>query len=341
MSSSPSSTAPRRELGLDAARGASIVGMFVAHFAPSGGPGQLLNLSEFFAASLFVMLVGAGTAISAERNGFLRTVAGIIPRAVVLVVLGAWLETQGAQIAIVLQALAAAVLVSPLLALLPSWIVGVVAVSCVVITPLARDWSVPLYRRALLEGDDLRATILHVVAADPHYRLIPFVAYMAVGVLLLRHARQGRLRQLLLACTGLALTAALMVGHRLGVLVMVADSGSWVETLANTDMAVWGFTTAFLLAGTVPALARPLATMGMSALSLYAAHVLASAWWARQYGHDNSWTLLAACTVGGLALAWLWQRFLPGRGPVELISDSTAALARRLVPSGERVARPV
>jgi hypothetical protein len=39
-----------RDLGVDVARGVAVFSMFVAHFAPSAGPGGVLILSEYLTA---------------------------------------------------------------------------------------------------------------------------------------------------------------------------------------------------------------------------------------------------------------------------------------------------
>ena len=67
------------------------------------------------------------------------------------------------------------------------------------------------------------------------------------------------------------------------------------------------------------------AAMGAMSLSVYAAHLIA-AWspWTRGPG---SWTRLAAFTLVGLALAWLWRRYV-GRGPLEWLMGLPATARR-------------
>ena len=55
--------AAHRLVWVDVARGLALVSMFLAHAAPSGGPGGALHLTEFLTAALFAALVGVGAAL--------------------------------------------------------------------------------------------------------------------------------------------------------------------------------------------------------------------------------------------------------------------------------------
>ncbi|WP_447646028.1 hypothetical protein [Nocardioides zeae] len=66
-----------RDLGIDAARGLALVSMFVAHFAPTAGPGGVLDLSEYLTAPLFAFLIGWGpSSVAAARARWSRCWCG-------------------------------------------------------------------------------------------------------------------------------------------------------------------------------------------------------------------------------------------------------------------------
>ena len=88
-------TLGKRDLTIDAARGTALVSMFIAHAAPSGGPGDVLNLSEFLTAALFATLVGAG----AQQSAWHRTPWAVtIVRGGSLIGVGLLLHELGAQV---------------------------------------------------------------------------------------------------------------------------------------------------------------------------------------------------------------------------------------------------
>ena len=91
----------RRDLRIDAVRGVALVLMYLAHCAPSPGPAEVLNLSEYATYPLFALLVGIGAALG-SRSASRRWWVGPLVRGAVLVAVGEVLEEQHTQVWIVL-----------------------------------------------------------------------------------------------------------------------------------------------------------------------------------------------------------------------------------------------
>lgn len=325
---------PRRSTGLDAARGLAVLTMFVAHFAPSGGPGGVLIMSEFLAAPLFVAVLAMGAHLSFRRHRWLHSAVGMIPRAAVLWAVGLALETLGAQIDVVLGALAVTALCLPLLLPLPSWALLAVGAAGALVAPVLDERLRPAMYRSMLEGHHHLADLLGVLGPGPHYRLGPFLAYAALGVLVARHLRGTRAR-IGVAGAGLALAGVLVVLALVGRVDFHPYDGSVWATLTSGGVAVALLLLCLLAGERLPAAAGPLATVGRSALTVYALQIVAAAAWVRALGEptDNSWLLLASCVVGAWLVAALWQRLLPGRGPLELALEKLVGATRQLVPA--------
>ena len=125
-----------RTAAVDIARGFALVSMVVAHTAPTGGPLDLLNLSEFLTAPLFAVLVGVGVGMSASRA---RSYAGVVARATVRgagLLLVAWaLMPLDAQVVDVLRYLGLLTLVLALVARLPASVLGAGALLTAAVSP--------------------------------------------------------------------------------------------------------------------------------------------------------------------------------------------------------------
>ncbi|WP_374929663.1 hypothetical protein [Kytococcus sedentarius] len=328
---------PQRLVGIDAARGLAVLTMFVAHFAPSGGPGGLLGLSEFLAAPLFVAVMAVGAHLSYAHHGWAHMALAMLPRAAILWAVGLVLEEAGAQIDVVLGALAVTALCLPLLVPLPSWALGLVGVGAMLVGPALRDGLQTPMLEATVNGHRHVADLLGVLGAGPHYRLAPFIAYAALAILVARHAQDLRSR-IGLGVAGLALAGALMVLNRRGNPDFQPYDGSVWATLTSSGLVMAALLACVVVGAAWPAVAGPLATVGRTALTVYALQIVAAAAWVRVLGHrtDNSWLLLGACGLGAWVVAALWQALLPGRGPLELVSDGLAGAVRSLLPTQRR-----
>jgi len=314
-------------------RGLAILSMYVAHVAPSGGPGQLLNLSEFLTAPLFALVIGCAAALSASRT---RWVA-VIVRGAALVGLGLLLDRLGAQVDDILPYLGVLVVVAHALALGPRRVTAVItgffAIAAPVLQSLARD------RLGDALGTDRSTALLQLVAAGPHYRLVTLVVWAGVGVLVGRFVVRSPQEFIpFLALPPLVLTAALLVAKRAGWIDLVPYSGSHVEILMGAAIAL-----SVLILGVAAARylrLGVLARLGRMSLSLYAAQLVLLGAWVGPLGHatDDSWLVLALLVLISLTLSEGWRLLSgPGRGPLEWPLDRLAragqpAAARRTLP---------
>ncbi len=297
----------RRDLRVDAVRGVALVSMYVAHCAPTLGPGRVLELTEYATYPLFALLVGVGATLGARESGD-RWWVGPLVRGLVLVVLAELLDGLYAQVHVVLAYLGVL-----------TWLAA----------PLAR-----------IPSAAVAATGLGAFAAAPWlghsgpYQLASMVFFAAVGVLLARHLLTGGVETRLHSAigAGCALVATAWF-------VLAGSDALDLRPYAVTHQvlvfdAVLVAAVTLLVAAAAdrgPRLARPLAAMGAMSLTLYCLQIL---WLDADYrllGHlsDDTWRNVAILVVGSLALALVW----PGRrGPLEMpVAALVAQLTRRSV----------
>ncbi len=334
-----------RDLGIDAARGLALVSMFVAHFAPTAGPGGVLDLSEYLTAPLFAFLIGWGAQLGRGRHG---EVVAVLVRAAVLVGLGLLLERTEAQIVVVLVWLGALTLLCLVLVRLPDLALLGVAVALYVLEPrllASSSTSLGEWRfERLLAGesaDGLYPRLLELTVAGPYYRLTSMLVVACLGIVLARHA--GRLVTVL-SLAGCGLLAAGMVGaQRAGTLDMAPYTGTPAVLTFEVVLVVAVVQAVRLAATYLPAAARPLADAGRITLTAYTLQILVAHQWVqdREPGfRDDSWALMAAMIVVSLALGWAWPRIVRrepwARGPVEGVER---AVARGITAGVDRVRR--
>lgn len=322
-----------RDLGIDAARGLALVSMFVAHFAPTAGPGGVLDLSEYLTAPLFAFLIGWGAELGRGRHG---EVVAVLVRAAALVGIGLLLERTDAQIVVVLVWLGALTLLCLVLVRLPDLALLGVAVALYVLEPrLLTSTSTSLgewrFERLLAgeSADGLYPRLLELTVAGPYYRLTSMLVVACLGIVLARHA--GRLVTVV-SLAGCGLLAAGMVGaQRAGTLDMAPYTGTPAVLTFEVVLVVTVVQAVRLAATYVPAAARPLADAGRVTLTAYVVQILVAHQWVqdREPGfRDDSWALLAAMVVVSLALGWAWPRLVRrdpwSRGPVEGLERAVA-----------------
>lgn len=316
-----------RLAGVDAARGLAVLSMYVAHFAPSAGPGRILALSEFLTAPLFAFLIGVGVGVGAPGP------RAIAVRVAVLLGLGLALMRTDAQIAIILVHLGVVLVLLALLGRAPSALLAGLGGVLAVVTPVlggvaAREAIVRLH----LDGHAGLARWLGSLAVHGPYRLTELLAVGLLGLLLVRWWRVRRPGVPLLgggAVVALTAAGALLVLDRLGVVHVRPYTGALATQLLDGAL-VLGLVGGCLVLGALAERRRslrvvlvPLAATGTMALSAYVGQVLVAAAWVPAHPTDDSWVLLAglglATVVGALAWeAWLGQR---ARGPVEAVLD--------------------
>lgn len=334
-----------RDLGIDAARGLALVSMFVAHFAPTAGPGGVLDLSEYLTAPLFAFLIGWGAQLGRGRHG---EVVAVLVRATALIGIGLLLERTDAQIVVVLVWLGALTLLCLVLVRLPDLALLGVAVALYVLEPrLLTSTSATLgewrFERLLAgeSADGPYPRLLELAVAGPYYRLTSMLVVACLGIVLARHA--GRLVTVVsLASCGL-LAVGMVGAQRAGTLDMAPYTGTPAVLTFEVVLVVAVVQAVRLAATYLPAGARPLADAGRITLTAYTLQILVAHQWVqdREPGfRDDSWVLMAAMIVVSLALGWAWPRIVRrepwSRGPVEGVER---AAARGITAGVDRVQR--
>ncbi len=311
-----------RDLGLDAVRGVAILSMFVAHFAPVAGPGEVLTLSEYLTAFLFVLLIGMGAELGRHSPTRWRSSQA---RALSLVVIGLLLTQLPMQIIVVLVWLGVMIFVATWLVELPWWANLGAAAAAVAVAPTlmtkALEWQAAQVR------DGLSLELVRMSVGPHPYRLLAFVVPACAGVLLVRYATTDRLRLQVGAAAG-AVAAALVVLDRAGVAALDPYTGTRQEIVFDTALALGVACFVWVLAPKVAGVGRALAALGVVALSVYVAQVVGDYIFFKAGGAtDDSWVVLGGATAAALlfGLAWLPVARRTGwRGPVEGPIDALA-----------------
>jgi uncharacterized membrane protein len=335
-----------RDLSVDVARGLALLSMFVAHTAPSDGPANVLELSEFLTAPLFATLIGMGLSLgwrrfqAAAEGGYGRFLAGVAVRSVALVVIGLLLERLSTdvvfvQVIIILVQLGVLILVAAPLVRLPSSVVAAVGVVFVVLGSVLGS---VLSRRPILYsgfaeghlGHLNPARALDIVAFGP-YRLTYLLAWACLGIVLARRSQltngflgsrfgegmEGRTTwQLirgdsLVTAGALILCGALLVARSAGAITMVAYQRNVPEVAFDALLCTAVVCGSAVLVRLLPRpTIRPVAVAGAMTLTLYVAQVLVlAAFTAPQPAtwSDDSWRMLIGLIIGSLAFAMIWH----------------------------------
>jgi hypothetical protein len=331
----------KRRIDVDLVRFLALFAMFVAHVAPTAGPGGVFTMSEFVTMPLFALLVGVGAQLgewrARETGDRARWWRSMLVRAVLLIAVGLLLERAGAAVLIVLVHLGVLVIVMDLLARLHWWFVAAAGgLAFVVTSTLVERMGDQLIERSLeaaMRGEAWQPgwwweTQVFLWGYEP-YRLGSMIVYGCVGVLLtrwwLRREETPRWHQLAGGGAALAVVAVLLAGRVTGRIELHPYSGTYLETAFNAalvaavlGLGLWG-------AAFVPGvIARPLAATGAMTLTIYALHVYWLAYYVtslRPGASDDNWTNLAILTVGSVVFALLWtlvvRRGPFRRGPLE------------------------
>ena len=330
----------RRDLRVDAVRGVALVSMYVAHCAPTAGPGHVLTLSEYATYPLFALLVGVGAELG-PRSGRASWVGPLV-RGAVLIAAAQVVEGWGALIFIVLAHLGVLTWLAAPLARAPSPVVAGVGLGSLLVAPhlyqLTSGWSDTTF-----PGGDSTLRLARFLVADWPYQIVAMVFFASVGILLtryvLRPTRFTHAQRLLAGVVG-GVAAEVWIGlHEAGAFAMEAYDVTY-RVLTFDALLVVAITLVVAgAAGLLPAASAPLAAMGGMSLSLYCLQVR----WLAYDVHtlhpgasDDSWLNVALLVLGSAALALIWRavvRVEPWRrGPIE---GPVAAVVRKL--SGERV----
>lgn len=338
---------PRREWGVDLARGVAVVSMFVAHTAPGNGPGDVLMLSEFLTFPLFALLVGAGAELGARRLGVLPHLAASAVRAAALLALGWALAQAGAHIVIVLAPLGVLTVLCWGVSRLPTGAVVAVGLAAGLLAP----WTIEASRTTWMElavSQRREALWWWDLLVSTSYPQAVLLLCGCVGVVLVRWLlpRDGTRPGWSSLAWALAVPSLLVVGlagaRVAGALDFAAYDTSWTEELFVASLAAGAFAACLLLARWGSAvrlldrLLTPLAWVGAMTLTVYTLQILWLAWWvhdAEAGTSDDTWVNVVGMTVGALVVASAWRLLaLPApwtRGPLEGIVGSGVRLALR------------
>lgn len=320
-----------REWGVDLARGVAVISMFVAHTAPTAGPGGVLLLSEFLTFPLFALLVGAGAELAARRTGVMEHGVASLVRAAALLLAGWLLLKAGAWIVIVLAPLGVLTLLCWAVSRLPSWAVAAVGLVAAAVAP----WTIEASRTTVMDlmiGEDTSLLWWFELLVNTSYPQAVLLVGGSVGILATR---------LLVPRTGHpapAATAATLLGASLvvfGLLTALRLTGrvdivpyetTWLEQLFVMALALGVYAACFLLAqlDLVRRALAPLAWVGAMTLTVYALHIGWLAYWVRGLRpgtSDDTWVNVIGMSVGALVLATAWHLLRAPRpwqrGPLE------------------------
>jgi hypothetical protein len=322
----------RRDLGVDALRGVALMSMFVAHVAPSDGPGGLLNLSEYLTYPLFAAIVGMGAWLGRDQP-----FGAALVRGGVLVVLGLWLDERGSFVIIVLAYLGLLTWVMHPLSRCRTPVVAVVGGLSLVAAPPLRHALLDQRLRLYLHGHTTVPRLLDWVVTGDEYRLVSMVGYACLGMVLVREVRGGRLstRARQWSAVAVLLVGVVVFGAagRTGVVELHPYEATWREHAFCALLLALVALSTVVVAGSLGVATRAFAAVGQMALSLYVLQILYLA----AYVHDihpgltadDSWGNLALLVVGSFLLVLAWRtvvrRGVFRRGPLEGV---TALLVR-------------
>ncbi|GAA1984396.1 heparan-alpha-glucosaminide N-acetyltransferase domain-containing protein [Isoptericola halotolerans] len=335
---------PGRVVGLDAARGLAVLGMFAAHVGVAEGPAAWLEVADGRSSILFALVAGVSLGVV---TGGPRPLAGdrlvhararLLVRAVLLLALVGLLDLLGTRVLLILGFYAAYfVLALPFLRWGPRRLAVAAAVVAVVGPPVAY-WAPELLASAGLRPPRDGSGALTDFLLTGHYPAVVWMAYVLAGMAIGRcDLRSVRLRRRLVL-GGLGATAVGYLVSAWWLARLEPESAAWhlaqagphddtfLEVLGSGGFAMAVLGTC-LYVGRVGVWAlAPLAAVGAMALTVYSLQIVAIWRW-DLVGSTTNGPLLAMVLVT-LVVATLWRSSL-GRGPLERVF---AAVARRTAP---------
>lgn len=319
-----------RIIGVDIARCMALLSMFVAHVAPSGGPAGVLNLSEFLTAPLFALLIGVSAYLSSERMSFPVLFASSVVRGIVLIAVGLYIDTWGAQVDIVLAYLGVLSIAIAPLVFLPAWVLGALSLICWWFAATAKTYFAASYMEQVL-ADGYLHYAYQWVFTGAYYQAFTFLAYACMGAVFARALGDwGAIGDTVtaVAATGLAGLVYWYATSNLPEFLPYTADRTEIAFNLFLSVAVLGWSC--LLARVFASrshLLDPLVVTGRMTLSLYVLQIGVLALYARYapaYGlplRDDSWAMMAGLILGAVLFAWGWDRLLGGtfarRGPLE------------------------
>lgn len=320
-----------RLASIDLARFVAIAAMFVAYAAPSDGPWGLLGLSDFLAAPLFALLIGVSTYLSAHRMALPILFASSVVRGLLLIALGEYLATWGAQGDIILQVLGLLCIVVVPLVVLPSWALLVISAVSWFFTLYVMDFFAPLVSKAMAQNEYLGwATVWLFTGGE--YRVFTMFCWAALGIALIRLMQSwgtaGDVAAFLVAAT--AAGALYWYAIPEGTLRLHSGNRWEIGFIALLCVGVVSFSSLIdRIFASRQGIIHPFVLLGQMSLTVYVLQigVLASyAKYAPSYGLpivDDSWWMLALLFGLAFLFCLLWNKILGRtflwRGPLESV----------------------
>lgn len=346
--------------GVDVARALALLGMMATHVGGIADqvdwsdPSTWAAIAHGRSSSLFAVLAGVSIGLTSGRTappgppaiGRLR--ARLAVRAVVVIAIGLVLMALQTPVYVILPTYGVLfMLVIPVLRLRARWLL-VLAAACAVASPVVALAIVPLYADAGMWEVQLGLV----------YPVVTFLAYVLVGLAVVRAGLEARGAQVVLLVSGAVVAlVAYLVGNALAPVPVDAafafpgvpyagegstpseafaqlllsprdHSSSVVDVVATAGLAVAVIALCTLLfdgrGRFAERAAFPLAAVGSMPLTVYAGHLVVLAVLPVSPDSGAAWGWF---TVGSVCFAMLWRRVV-GRGPLEQL---TARLTR-LVP---------
>ena len=349
----------QRVVGVDAARGLAILGMFAAHLGSAADTrlwngASWLEAADGRPAATFALLAGVSAGL---LSGGAAPIAGdrmrharvrILVRATLLLPLGVLLMVLGTRIAVILPGYAVMfAMLTVALAWRPRRLLIAAGVVLLVAPPLvffARD-ALPYpgslgYPVELLVGE--------------FYPALVWIAYLLVGLALARTDLTASAMPRTLLLLGVPLA---VLGYGAGAVAMrtvpsehtlrraLLDASphadSAVEVVGNLGVVLCVLAVCLVVGSHAPAWSFPLAATGALALTAYSVQIVVIAWLGDVVFVRPSNLRLAVFVTVTLVAATVWRRRF-GRGPLEsALHRSSTYVADRLVPAGRRPGRDV
>ncbi len=337
-----------RITGLDMARALAIIGMFMAHIGPRFRPDEVIPgdgiLGAVYrsvngrSAILFGVLAGIGVAILASRGRSLRATDGkLLWRALVLFVIGVWLQTLDMPVAIILHYYAVLFLIGAVANRLGDRGLLGVAASSLMIGPLSivGMWSLaPDLTRAVPEWFRIDQNMFFILIAG-YYPVVTWTAPFLFGMWLGRRGLRSNRTALRMAVVGVVATA-LAYGVSVfatGLAGETTESGDWRNLMMiepHNQMPLWLISaagvaitvigTSLYLSRRFPGVTRPLVAVGQMAFTVYVAQIIVLTlfpqWVEARESYVDAWISVGRLTLVTI-LAVLLYRTLPLRGPFE------------------------
>ena len=350
--------------GVDVARALALLGMMATHVGGIADevdwsdPTTWAALAHGRSSSLFAVLAGVSIGLTSGRTAppgpptIGRVRARLAIRAAVVVAIGLLLMALQTPVYVILPTYGALFLLAvPVLRVRAGWLL-VLAAACAVASPVVALSIVPLYADAGMWEVQLGLV----------YPVVTFLAYVLVGLAVVRAGLEERGRQVALLASGAVVaTVAYVVGNVLAPVPIDAvqafpgvpyagqgstpsaalaqlflsprdHSSSVVDVVGTAGVAVAVIALCTLLfdghgrgdtgSRLAGRIAFPLAAVGSMPLTVYAGHLVVLA---MLPGYPDSGAAWAWFAVGSVLLAMVWRTAL-GRGPLERLTATLSGL---------------